>query len=53
MRVNQRQELVIGGYVPAPNKFFSFSAAVGLMLVFFIPLVRRSVAKKGTHIGGE
>jgi hypothetical protein len=23
MRVNQRQELVIGGYVPAPNNFDS------------------------------
>ena len=32
---------------------FSFSAAVGLMLVFFIPLMRRSVAEKGAHIGGE
>jgi hypothetical protein len=27
--------------------------AVGLMLVFFIPLMRRSVAEKGAHIGGE
>jgi len=32
---------------------FSFSAAVGLMLVFFILLMRRSVAEKGAHIGGE
>jgi DHA2 family multidrug resistance protein len=32
---------------------FSFLAAVGLMLVFFIPLMRRSVAEKGAHIGGE
>jgi hypothetical protein len=28
-------------------------AAVGLMLVLFIPLMRRSVAEKGAHIGGE
>jgi len=32
---------------------FSFLAAVGLMLLFFIPLMRRSVAEKGAHIGGE
>jgi DHA2 family multidrug resistance protein len=32
---------------------FSFSAAVGLMLVFFILLMRRSVAEKGAHVGGE
>ncbi len=32
---------------------FSFSAAVGLMLVFFILLMRRSLAEKGARIGGE
>jgi len=32
---------------------FSFSAAVGLTLVFFILLMRRSVAEKGALIGGE
>jgi DHA2 family multidrug resistance protein len=32
---------------------FSFSAAVGLMLVFFILFMRRSVAEKGAHIGAE
>ncbi len=32
---------------------FSLSAAVGVMLVFFILLMRRSVAEKGAHIGGE
>ncbi len=32
---------------------FSFSAAVGMMLVFFVLLMRRSVAEKGAHIGGE
>jgi MFS transporter, DHA2 family, multidrug resistance protein len=32
---------------------FSFSAAVGLILVAFVLLMRRSVAEKGAHIGGE
>ena len=32
---------------------FSFSAAVGLMLVLLILLMRRSVAEKGARIGGE
>jgi preprotein translocase subunit SecG len=32
---------------------FSFSAVVGLILVFFVLLMRRSVAEKGAHIGGE
>ena len=32
---------------------FSFSAAVGVMLVFFVLLMRRSVAEKGAHIGAE
>ncbi|HUO05701.1 MAG TPA: hypothetical protein VMU16_10950 [Candidatus Binataceae bacterium] len=32
---------------------FSFSAAVGSTLVLFIFLMRRSVAEKGAHIGGE
>lgn len=32
---------------------FSFSAAVGVMLVFFVLLMRRSVAEKGAQIGGE
>jgi DHA2 family multidrug resistance protein len=32
---------------------FSFSAAVGLMLVFFVLLMRRSVAEKGAPIGAE
>jgi DHA2 family multidrug resistance protein len=32
---------------------FSFSAAVGFTLVFLILLMRRSVAEKGAHVGGE
>jgi DHA2 family multidrug resistance protein len=32
---------------------FSFSAAVGVLLVAFVLLMRRSVAEKGAHIGGE
>ncbi len=32
---------------------FSFSAAVGLMLIFFILFMRRSVAEKGAPIGAE
>ncbi len=32
---------------------FSFSAALGLTLVFFILLMRRSVAEKGASIGAE
>ena len=32
---------------------FWFSAAVGVVLVFFILLMRRSVAEKGAHIGAE
>jgi DHA2 family multidrug resistance protein len=32
---------------------FSFSAAVAVLLVSFVLLMRRSVAEKGAHIGGE
>jgi MFS transporter, DHA2 family, multidrug resistance protein len=32
---------------------FSLSAAVGVVLVFFTLLMRRSVAEKGAHIGAE
>jgi DHA2 family multidrug resistance protein len=32
---------------------FSVSAAVGLSLAFLVLLMRRSVAEKGAHIGGE
>jgi DHA2 family multidrug resistance protein len=32
---------------------FSFSAAVAILLVSFVLLMRRSVAEKGAHIGGE
>jgi len=32
---------------------FSISAGVGLVLIFFVLLMRRSVAEKGAHIGGE
>jgi hypothetical protein len=32
---------------------FSFSAAVAVLLVAFVLLMRRSVAEKGTRIGGE
>lgn len=32
---------------------FSFSAAVGIVLVLFLLLMRRSVAEKGAPIGGE
>jgi MFS transporter, DHA2 family, multidrug resistance protein len=32
---------------------FSFSAAVAVALVAFVLLMRRSVAEKGAHIGGE
>jgi DHA2 family multidrug resistance protein len=32
---------------------FTVSAAVALLLVFLIPLMRRSVAEKGAHIGAE
>jgi DHA2 family multidrug resistance protein len=32
---------------------FSFSAAVGVLLVVFVLFMRRSVAEKGAHIGGE
>ncbi|HLI81159.1 MAG TPA: DHA2 family efflux MFS transporter permease subunit [Candidatus Binataceae bacterium] len=32
---------------------FSFSFAVGILLVFFVLLMRRSVAEKGAHIGAE
>ena len=32
---------------------FSISAAVGVLLIFFVFLMRRSVAEKGTHIGAE
>jgi DHA2 family multidrug resistance protein len=32
---------------------FSFSAAVAVLLVAFVLLMRRSVAEKGAHIGGE
>lgn len=32
---------------------FSVSAAVGVLLVWFVLLMRRSVAEKGAHIGAE
>jgi len=32
---------------------FSSSAAVGLLLMFTVLLMRHSVAEKGAHIGGE
>jgi MFS transporter, DHA2 family, multidrug resistance protein len=32
---------------------FSFSAAVAVLLVAFVLLMRRSVAEKGAHISGE
>ncbi len=32
---------------------FTVSAYVGVMLVFFVLLMRRSVAEKGAHIGAE
>jgi MFS transporter, DHA2 family, multidrug resistance protein len=32
---------------------FSFSAAIGQLLMFLVLLMRRSVAEKGAHIGGE
>ncbi len=32
---------------------FSFCFAVGMLLVFFVLLMRRSVAEKGAHIGAE
>ena len=32
---------------------FSFSAAVGVLLVFLVLPMRRSVAEKGAHIGAE
>jgi MFS transporter, DHA2 family, multidrug resistance protein len=32
---------------------FSVSAAVGLLLAFLVVLMRRSVAEKGAHVGGE
>jgi DHA2 family multidrug resistance protein len=32
---------------------FSVSAAVALLLAFPVLLMRRSVAEKGSHIGGE
>ncbi len=32
---------------------FSFSAAVGVLLMFLVLLMRRSLAEKGAHIGGE
>ena len=32
---------------------FSVSAAVGILLMFTVLLMRRSVAEKGAHIGGE
>jgi DHA2 family multidrug resistance protein len=32
---------------------FSFCAAVGVLLVFFVLLMRRSVAEKGAHVGAE
>jgi DHA2 family multidrug resistance protein len=32
---------------------FSFSAAVAVLLVAFVLLMRRSVAEEGAHIGGE
>ncbi|MBV8055327.1 MAG: MFS transporter, partial [Deltaproteobacteria bacterium] len=32
---------------------FSVSAAVGLLLAFLVLFMRRSVAEKGTRIGGE
>jgi len=32
---------------------FSFCFAVGVLLVFFVLLMRRSVAEKGAHIGAE
>ena len=32
---------------------FSLSAAVGVLLVWFVLLMRRSVAEKGAHIGAE
>jgi DHA2 family multidrug resistance protein len=32
---------------------FSFCFAVGILLVFFVLLMRRSVAEKGAHIGAE
>jgi len=32
---------------------FSFSAAVAVLLVAFVLLMRRSVAEKGAQIGGE
>jgi hypothetical protein len=32
---------------------FSFSAAVAVLMMAFVLLMRRSVAEKGAHIGGE
>ncbi|MBV8136004.1 MAG: DHA2 family efflux MFS transporter permease subunit [Deltaproteobacteria bacterium] len=32
---------------------FTVSAVVGLLLVFLVPMMRRSVAEKGAHIGAE
>ena len=32
---------------------FSFCFAVGMLLVFFVLLMRRSVAEKGAHVGAE
>jgi DHA2 family multidrug resistance protein len=32
---------------------FVFSAAVGVLLMFLVLLMRRSVAEKGAHIGAE
>jgi MFS transporter, DHA2 family, multidrug resistance protein len=32
---------------------FSLSAAVGVLLTVFVLFMRRSVAEKGVHIGGE
>jgi len=32
---------------------FFLSFAVGILLVFFVLLMRRSVAEKGAHVGGE
>jgi len=46
--VRQQQALALAYF-----DVFAASAAVAVLLVCFVPLMRRSVAEKGTHIGAE
>jgi DHA2 family multidrug resistance protein len=56
------RQMTLGGLEQARNRqalslayfdVFWFSAALAVLLVFLVLLIRRSVAEKGTHVGAE